>query len=112
MGARLRLLFALFLMSVGTWFGALAISGYYEPSVVMRTEPVAVPANLSPAADAAQSVSLVSRKRFLAVEAPEAPATAKPKAQKTAAKPKPPPADKRAQQAAVQLPWPLSLFNN
>jgi hypothetical protein len=112
--ARLRLLFSLFIMAVGTWFGALAISGYYEPHMVMRTEPAIAPAGLSPSADTAQFISLVSRERFVAVEAPVAAVEAKPKAApKPTAKAKPPAMDRRPQQqAAAQWPWPLSLFGN
>jgi hypothetical protein len=114
MMARLRLLFALFVMAVGTWFGALAISGYYEPHMMMHAEPAIAPAGLSASADTAQFISLVSRDRFVAVEAPVAAVEAKPKAvPKPIAKAKPPATDKRPQQqAAARLPWPLSLFGN
>jgi hypothetical protein len=110
--ARLRLLFALFLMSLGTWFGALAISGYYEPAMLMRTEPAAAPFGLSASADASQFISLLSRERFVAAEAPVTATLAKPKAAKPAAKAKPTIVDKRPQQAAAKWPWPLSLFSN
>ncbi len=110
--ARLRLLLALFLMAVGTWFGALAISGYYEPPMMMHTEPTVAPAGLSASADASQFISLLSRERFVAVETPVAAAPAKPKTTKPAAQTKPPVANKRPQQATTQWPWPLSLFSN
>jgi hypothetical protein len=111
--ARLRLLFALFLMGLGTWFGALAISGYYEPHMMMRTEPTAAPFGLSASADASQFINLVSRERFVTVEDPAAATPAKPKAPKAAIKTKPPAVEKRPKQAAAgQLPWPLNLFSN
>lgn len=110
--ARLRLLFALLLMNLGTWFGALAISGYYEPHTMMSGAPTAPPAGLSASVDAAQFISLLTRERFVAVETPAAATPTKPKAAKPAAKTKSAVADKRPQQTATQLPWPLSLFSN
>ena len=111
--ARLRLLFALLLMNLGTWFAALAISGYYEPGVMMRSEPPAASVGgLSTAPDASQFISLLTRERFVAVEAPVAAQPTKPKPAKTAARTKPPAVEKRPQQAAAQLPWPLSLLGN
>ena len=110
--ARLRLLFALFLMNLGTWIGALAISGYYEPGAMTHIEPTAAPIGLSASADDAQFISLLSRERFVVVEAPAAIAPTKPKAAKPTVKTKPPATDKRPQQAANQLPWPLSLLGN
>jgi hypothetical protein len=110
--ARLRLLFALFLIGLGTWFGALAISGYYEPHM-MRAEPTAAPFGLSASADASQFINLVSRERFVAVEDPVATTSTKPKAPKAVVKTKPPAVEKRPKQAAAsQLPWPLNLFSN
>jgi hypothetical protein len=110
--ASLRLLFALFLMSLGTWFGALAISGYYRPQTMPSAEPAKSPPSLPPSADKAQFIGPLSRNRFVAVEPSAATAPAKPKPPKGAAKPKPPATDKRPQQASAQLPWPLSLFSN
>ena len=109
--ARLRLVFALFLMSLGAWIGGLALSGYNEPGVTMHTKPTAAPVGLSASADASQFISLLSRERFVVVDAPVAPTPAKPKVAKVSAKAKPPATDKRPQQAAAQLPWPLSLFS-
>jgi hypothetical protein len=111
--ARLRLLFALFLMSLGTWFGALALSGYYEPSITMQAAPTVSPVGLEASADTEQFISLLTRERFVAVETPAAVAApAKPKPAKAAVKTKPPAVEKRLQQTAGQLPWPLSLFSN
>lgn len=111
--ARLRLLFALFLVNLGAWFGALAISGYYEPHPTLPIAPTAAPAGLSASADASQFIGLLSRERFVVVEAPAAAPPPKAKTAKPAASPNRPPAiQKRPQQAATQLPWPLSLLGN
>jgi hypothetical protein len=110
--ARLRLLFALFLINLGTWFGALAISGYYEPGVTMHTKPTAAPVGLSASEEMTQFVSLLTRERFVAVETPVGATPTKPKTPKAAAKTKAPAIEKRPQQTASQLPWPLSLFGN
>src|SRR5947207_5529895 len=96
--ARLRLLFALFLMSLGTWWGALAISGYYELRMIMRTEPTAVSVGLSASPNESQFIGLLSKERFVALEAPAPETSAKPKPAKVAAKTKPPAVDKRPQQ--------------
>jgi hypothetical protein len=110
--ARLRLLFALFLMSLGTWLGALAISGYYEPHTIMRAEPAAAPFGLSPSADASQFINLISRQRFVVVDDQVVVVPAKAQTAKPATKAKPTIVDKRPQQAADQWPWPLNLFSN
>src|SRR3954449_12197280 len=70
--ARLRLLFALSLLSLGTWWGALAISGYYEPGRTIRTG--STPASVDPAASPSESqfIGLLSKERFVAAEAPAA----------------------------------------
>ena len=110
--ARLRLVFALSLMSLGTWWGALAISGYYEPGVSMRIGPTAASVGLSAAPTESQFIALLSKERFVAAEtpAPVTPAKAKPLA--GTAKTKPPAAERRSQKTAAQLPWPLSLLAN
>ena len=110
--ARLRLLFALFLINSGAWFGAFAFSCYYEPNVMTRIEPAAVPGGLSASAGESQFISLLSRERFVIVDAPVVTTPTKPKAPKAAAMPKPGAIERRPQQAASQLPWPLSLFSN
>src|SRR6476659_3667671 len=81
--ARLRLLFALFLMSLGTWLGALAISGYYEPHAIMRAQPAAPHFGLSASEDAWLFSNLTPRLRFVVVDdqvvaAPATAQTAKP----------------------------------
>jgi len=110
--ARLRLLFALLLMGLGTWFGALSLSGYYEPRV-MHAPRSAASTGPSDTSDASRLVSLASRQRFVAVETQAPVPPAKPKmAKPAAAKAKPAVATKRPQQAAAQLPWPLNLLSN
>ena len=110
--ARLRLLFALFLMSLGTWLGALAISGYYEPHAIMRAQPAAAPFGLSASEDASQFINLISRQRFVVLDDQVVAAPAKAQTAKPAGKAKPTMVDKRPQQAADQWPWPLSLLSN
>jgi len=110
--ARLRLLFALFLMSLGTWLGALAISGYYEPHAIMRAQPTAAPFGLSASEDASQFINLISRQRFVVVDDQVVAAPAKAQTAKPAGEAKPTMVDKRPQQAADQWPWPLSLLSN
>jgi hypothetical protein len=110
--ARLRLLFALFLMSLGTWLGALAISGYYEPHAIMRAQPAAAPFGLSASEDASQFINLISRQRFVLLDDQVVAAPAKAQTAKPAGKAKPTMVDKRPQQAADQWPWPLSLLSN
>jgi hypothetical protein len=110
--ARLCLLFALFLMSLGTWLGALAISGYYGPHAIMRAQPAAAPFGLSASEDASQFINLISRQRFVVVDDQVVAAPAKAQTAKPAGKAKPTMVDKRPQQAADQWPWPLSLLSN
>ena len=104
--ARLRLLFALFLMSLGTWFGALAISGYYEPRMVMPAEPAVAPVGLSASADTSQFISLLSRERFVAVETPQRQRRPSRRPRKPLRKAKPPAVDKRPQQTAASCRGP------
>ena len=113
--ARLRLLFALFLVAVGTTFGALAISGYYEPHMT-HGQSMAAPigaAEPTDTLDPAQSPSIL---RFIAIDdGPPARAPAKPKAAAKTAPTKPKPVvaaapvvrEKRPQAAAPQWPWNL-----
>ena len=107
--ARLRLLFALLLVAVGTTFGAFAISGYYEPHMMIPAKPAAAPFGLPASADASQFIGAVSRQRFVIVDDRATAAPAKPK---PVAKAKPTLVDRRPQQAATQLPWPLNQFGN
>jgi hypothetical protein len=110
--ARLRLLFALLLMAVGTAFGALAISGYYEPHM---SHGQRAPGAAAPAPQASVPVPILERRlRFVAQLEPSPPPPLPPrnvKATKAApAKAKPAVKDHRPKQAAVQWPW--SLFSN
>ena len=116
--ARLRLLFALLLMAVGTTFGAFALSGYYEPHMT-HGQPVAAPsAAASPVpAEKPQPTLSPPRHRFVAVDEP--PPAAPPAKPKTVAKAVPvktgpvvqaPPAVRRPQPAAA--PWPWDPFRN
>jgi hypothetical protein len=119
--ARLRLLLALCLIAVGTTFGALALSGYYNPNVPARQLNVA-------SIDAKAGAHLARtkpRQRFVTASVADAPAPTqaaltppKPKLVKSAApeakpqdakKAKDKPKDKR-QQAALSWPW--NLFSN
>ena len=109
--ARPRLLFALFLMSLGTWLGALAISGYYEPHAIMRAQPAAAPFGLSASEDASQFINLISRQRFVLLDDQVVAAPAKAQTAKPAGKAIPTMVE-RPQQAADQWPWPLSLLSN
>ena len=105
--ARLRLLFALLLIAVGTTFGAFALSGYYEPHI-MNSPPVVASVGRSSSQETSQFLRLHARQRFVAIE-PQATAPAvKPKPPKSAAKPAI--INKRPQKTAVQWPW--SLFGN
>jgi hypothetical protein len=126
--ARLRTLLALFLITFGATFGALAWSGYYNPrpprplavgsdagALLVRTEPrrqfvaadsrvMAVPPREKLASVAAKpAVREVPVREAVARDAkPAAPKVVPVKAVK----------DKRPQQTAAQWPWPLSLFSN
>jgi hypothetical protein len=105
--ARLRLLFALFLVAVGTTFGAFALSGYYQPAVRSdQPKAAAVARTVSP--DGWHFMRAHMRQRVVAVSE-DAAASAKPKVAKIAAK-SPPMATKRPQKAPA--PWPWSLFSN
>ena len=107
--SRLRLLFALLLMAVGTTFGAFALSGYFEPQV-RHAKPAAAPST----APATQLTPRTSRWARRAIVAKDAPAPKPGAARTVPAKPKPPafrtPPVKRPQQASA--PWPWSQFRN
>jgi hypothetical protein len=115
--ARVRLLLALFLMAVGTTFGALAISGYYEPHMRHGQSMAAVSSGAPQPAEKPQLALWLPRQR-LVDDRPPAKTPAKPKtaAKTVPTKPKPATAalpavrDKRPQPAAAQWPW--NLFGN
>jgi hypothetical protein len=113
--ARLRLLLALLLIGVGTTFGALAISGYYEPHLRhgQAVTNAAIPAQPG---DKPQLNLWLPKHGFAAdVGKPAAKPQAKPKAvvKTDAAKPRAPAQavaaakDKRPQAAAAPWPWNL-----
>jgi len=114
--ARLRLLFALLLMAVGTTLGAFAISGYYEPHMT-HAQPAPVPSGVPQPLEKPQLAQLPPRYRFVAIdEGPAAPAKPRTAAKTAPVKPKPAVKEqasvkhKRPQQEAAQWPW--SLFSN
>jgi hypothetical protein len=134
--ARLRLLLALCLIGVGTLFGALALSGYYNP---LTSQQQVSAASTDP--KGSQLVRAKPRQRFVSADtqATVQPARTEVVAQTTTqataevlpwAKPKQPAvksppreaaskpkdkakdvAEKRPQQAAA-FPWPWNLFSN
>jgi hypothetical protein len=114
--ARLRLLLALFLVAVGTTFGAFAISGYYEPHMLHGQSMTVVSSGTPHPAEKPQLALWLPRQSLVGIDdRPAAKTAAKPKAA-LAAKPKPvTPAlpvvrNKRPQPAAAQWPW--NLFGN
>ena len=116
--ATLRLLLALLLMAVGTTFGALAISGYYEPHMTHGHLMTAPAPNTAPQPIEKPRLNLWLPKHGLAGvdDGPSSKPAAKPKvAAKTAPATKPKPStaalpwakDKRPQAATAQWPWNL-----
>ncbi len=114
--ARLRLLFALLLMAVGTTFGAFALSGYYEPRMTHGQAVVARSGSSAPTEKPRLTLSHWARRLVADNDGPAAAPPAKPKAAAKAAPAKPKPAVsgippvKRPQQAAA--PWPWEFFRN
>jgi hypothetical protein len=116
--ARLRLLFALFLVAVGTTFGAFAISGYYEPHMRHGQSMAALVDTPQPAERPQLALWLPKPGLVAGEEKPVAKAPAKPKVAAKAVATKPKPAtpalpvvkDRRPQPVAVQWPW--NLFGN
>jgi len=110
--ARLRLLFALFLVAVGTTFGAFAISGYYEPHMRHGQSMTAVSSGTPQPAEKPQLALWLPKPGFVAGEK-KAPAKPKVAAKTVPTKAKPPSPvvrDKRPQPVAAQWPW--NLFGN
>jgi hypothetical protein len=112
---RLRLLLALLLIGVGTTFGALALSGYYEPHL-RHGQAAAAPAIPAQPVDKPQLSLWLPKHGFAAdVAKPAAKPQAKAKAavKAEAAKPRAPAQavttakDKRPQAAAAPWPWNL-----
>ena len=107
--ARLRLLLAMFLLCLGTWFAALAVDGHLPPGGTARTEPSTISPGMSASPDAQQFISFLTRERFV-VEAAPAAAPVKPKTPRSAVKAQPAGTEKRRPTAGAQWPWPLSLL--
>jgi hypothetical protein len=122
---RLRLLLAMSLLCLGTWFAALALEGYLPAGAAIATPSGAPSRGLAASPDAHQFISFLTRERYIS----EAPTTqpqvksqlnshAKPpiKSQPEAKSPqdagnaKPAAAEKRRPASTAQLPWPLNLF--
>jgi hypothetical protein len=101
--ARLRLLFAMFLLCLGTWVATLAIGGPHAPRAANGPKSGVASAS----ADERQFISFLTRQRFVSDDAP-----VKAKAPQLAARAKAAAVEKRRQQASAQWPWPLSLFAN
>jgi hypothetical protein len=119
--ARLRLLLAMSLLCLGTWFATLAIDGYLPAGATKRTEPSAPSPGLSASPDAQQFISFLTRERFVVEAAPGTKPQVKSQLNsqvKSQLESKPPSAgnakpaavEKRRPASTAQLPWPLSLF--
>ena len=104
--ARLRLLFAMFLLCLGTWFATLATGGPNAPGTAINPGPSMA------SADERQFISFLTRERFVSDDTRLGTAPAKAKASQPATKAKAIAVEKRRQQANAQWPWPLSLFVN
>jgi hypothetical protein len=123
--ARLRLLLAMSLLCLGTWFATLAIDGYLPADATKRTEPSAPSPGLSASPDAQQFISFLTRERFVVEAAPGTKPQVKSQLNSqvksqvksqleskppSAGNAKPPAVEKRRTASTAQLPWPLSLF--
>jgi hypothetical protein len=113
--ARLRLLLAMSLLCLGTWFATLAIDGYLPAGATKRTEPSAPPPGLSASPDAQQFISFLTRERFVVEAAPGTKPQVKSQLNSQSKPPsagnaKPAAVEKRRPASTAQLPWPLSLF--
>ena len=67
--ARLRLLLAMALLCLGTWFAALALEGYV-PGATLGSQSGASSNGLSASPDAQQFISFLTRERFVVEAAP------------------------------------------
>jgi hypothetical protein len=124
--ARLRLLLAMSLLFLGTWFAALALEGYLPPAAPLRAQSDGPSPGLSASPDAQQFISFLTRERFVVEAAPPTKPQAKSqlnshakpqtkseleaKSPQGASTAKPSAAEKRRSASAAQLPWPLNLF--
>lgn len=112
MMARLRLLFAMLLLCLGTWIATLAVGGRDGPGLAPRAGQSVSARGSSTSPDAQQFISFLTRERFVVDDAAATTAPLKSKAPKTAGTARSAAAEKRRQQADAQLPWPLSLLSN
>ena len=123
--ARLRLLLAMSLLCLGTWFAAQALEGYLPAGAAIATQSGAPSRGLSASPDAQQFISFLTRERLVS----EAKTTKPQVKSQLNSQPKPPiksqleaksppdadnarPAavEKRRPASTAQLPWPLNLF--
>jgi hypothetical protein len=122
--ARLRLLLAMSLLCLGTWFAALALEGYWPAGATINTPSGAPSRGLSAAPNAQPFNSFLMRER-IAVEAATAtksqpnshalPQTKSPpeaKSPQAAGTAKPAAVEKRRPVSTAQLPWPMNLFGD
>jgi hypothetical protein len=115
--ARLRLLLALGLIGVGTTFGALALSGYYNPQTPQKKQGKV--ASNEPAGS--QLVRTTPRQRFVAIEAQAskpvvtthtiAQTTVQASEELPWAKPKPPADKSSAREAVVKKERPNDAYS-
>jgi len=104
--ARFRLLFALSLLAIGTMFGALALSGYYDPRAP-HNQAMSASSN---AGEGAHFIRRQPRQRFVAADSQATLTPAKAKSAKSPREAKPIVKDKQPRQTAAEWPW--GLFSN
>ena len=103
--AKLRLLFGIFLIAVGTTVGALALTGYYGT----RTHSQSLAGSQTPVSPET-FIRLISRQRLVANDEQAGAMRSKPNTATSPPKAKTLAKVKRPQETAVQWPW--SLFSN
>ena len=122
--ARLRMLFAMSLLCLGTWCATRAVDGYWPTGATMRIEPSSPSPGLSAAPDTQQFISFLTRERFVVEPASatkprlksQLNSQAKPQVKSELdpeldAKPsKGASSAKAVRRPTAQLPWPLSVF--
>jgi hypothetical protein len=107
--ARLRLLLAMSLLLLGTWFAALAIAAYLPSGRTVGTEASAPSPASSAAVDAQQFISLLTRERFVVDAPPTGQVPVKARPPSTAVKAKLA-VEKHRPPAGARWPWPLNLL--
>src|SRR5262245_37695413 len=68
--ARLRMLFAMSLLCLGTWCATRAVEGHWPTGATMRIDHGAPSPGLSAAPDTQQFISFLTRERFVVEPAP------------------------------------------